>query len=100
MMPGTGGRARTLEGLAEVFAVLLDGRDGGGDGERRHRLGSIDLCLSLCVAAVGSGNGCGDQRTRKGGGYAGIYVGPRGVCGFDPLVGSTRLSVRATTTWS
>lgn len=27
---------RTLEGLAELVAVVGDGRDGGGDGERRH----------------------------------------------------------------
>lgn len=25
-----------MEGLAELVAVVGDGRDGGGDGERRH----------------------------------------------------------------
>jgi hypothetical protein len=39
---GTEGEGRrTCEGLAELLAVLGDGRDSGGDGEGRHWSGAV-----------------------------------------------------------
>lgn len=63
-----------MEGLAELLAVLLDGRDGGGDGERRHGSGSSSIELCGIWEWMRRSEGAGRRRMR-------FYVGPRGVCG-------------------
>jgi hypothetical protein len=59
------GASGTFEGLVQLLAVLGDGRDGGGDGERRHCVGSgcRELrSLDPCAASVEiwDGNGWGN----------------------------------------
>lgn len=47
----------TFERLAELLAVVGDGRDGGGDLERRHRRGLVGRGCRGRIDLAGAGGG-------------------------------------------